>query len=1237
MLRIRIQTVKKDFSRLDRSSKGAWQVLKPGDQHLTEDELDRLADISRPGDPALLQTVGPDQPSAGHLSECQNCRQRLDGRIEANRKLALLRMTASGDRGELCPSDEEWMNVAAGLADKEASQKMLGHAASCDHCGPLLHDLVREFSDSMSPEETQIVASLDSSSSNWQKRMAARLSVSSVSRERNARLSPSLQSWKWPAFGCAAAALAAVLVWVLLPRPERRVERLIAEAYAERRNLEPRISGAEFGPVRIQRAQQTSHMDSPASLLEAEKEITNNLAKYPSDPFWLQSRARAELLEGNYNGAIDNLGQALAAKANSPSLLTDLATAYSQRADATSNTEDFGKAIDLLGQALKASPRDSVALFNRAVISRKALLFSQAIEDWKTYLEIEPTGKWADDARARLEEAQHEQEKRKHSGITPLLPPSQFAALNVDDPAMIDTVDQRFESYDAIAISQWLPIAYPTTPSGSSETLAARAALTKLATISLDRHSDHWWADLLKQSSSPFLPEALNYLSSATKANESGATEIAHNSAALAIQHFRSAGGNEAGILRARVEDLYAYNLEQDADKCSRLLRPLQDAPQIRSYRWLAIESRIQQGNCLWLQENLGGALAAYSLAANEAKEEDYRAISLGAQDHWSMAAGASGDYAGAWRLATEGLRQFWDGDFSDVRGYNFYYSLYEMARLRRQPYLEVSIWKDAIPLTESSRDLAQVAVAHSLSANSSLATNDSLQALHEFDQASQLFARSPQVEATRLARLEAETRLAGVEISLGENRKGLSRLRSIKMEVTQLSDNYLKVLFYEHFGKALASDGNVVEGEAAMRSALRLAELQLQSVRDSSSRIEWKLNASGPCRDLVSLIFRKGDVEGALEIWEAFKAAPATARNQAQQASLIFTAMSQSGIRHVAPRLSDLSRATVVSYALLPRELVIWVYDNRGVYSHHAGIPASELSTMVASFRELCSNPKSDLGLVRKQAKLLYAQLIGPIETHLQSDRALIIELDEGLNGLPMEALLDANNHYLGERGPVIYSFGFLYEAQEILEPRISRDTSALVVAVPAPHANLESSVPPLPDVVTEGETVANRFVSARLLTGQSATLRDALEHIPDSGVFHFAGHSSNSYTTPGILLSDTTLTAKSLEKFQVSRTQLVVLSACDTEAGALGSVEAADSLVGYFVRAGVPRVVASRWNVDSALTQQFMNVFYVHLLGGSSVEESIFQAQKTMRNQSMTVHPYYWAVFTVFGLAIS
>jgi CHAT domain-containing protein/cytochrome c-type biogenesis protein CcmH/NrfG len=1208
-------------------------VLKPGHEHLTEYEIDRLAGLSLADHAAVEEHASTGSVAADHLSQCQSCR----GRLEATRRLAFLKNVASSSRGEFCPGDEELMSVAAGLLDAEASEKMLGHAAQCDHCGPLLNRFIQDFSDTVSPSESGIIAKLGSSSVSWQKAMAVRLSTPRHFDERQARAP--LFSWLWrvPALAAAAVVVASVLIWTFVPRPERRVERLIAEAYTEHRNLELRIAGADFAPVRMERAQQTSHLDSPPSLLEAENEISRHLVRNPSDPFWLQSRARAELLEGNYGGAIDALRAALAVNANSSSLLVDLASAYSQRGDVTGTPADYGRAVDLLGRALQISPQDPIALFNRGIVARKAHLFTQAIQDWQSYVQIDPTGSWADEARSRMEEAKQEQEKRKGSSLHPLLAPSQFSALNLDQASAIDAVAEHLETYYEAALSQWIPLAYPTTLSESSDSNTARTALHKLSTISLNRHSDEWWTDLLRGSSSPPFPAALNALSTAILANERGSTEAAHRSAALAIQYFRSAGGNEAGILRARVEDVYAANIEQDAEKCARLLKPLANASRIRVYPWLAIEMNIQEGNCLWLQEKLGDALAAYSSAANEAAAVRYTTIQLGAQDHWSMAAGAIGDDTLAWRLATDGLEQFWNGTFADVRGYNFYYSLYETARITQKPYLEVSIWKEAIPLTESSPDLAQVAVAHSLFGNSALATHDSERAFREFDRANQLFLHSPQTEATHLAQLEASTRMAGVETTIGQNRNAVSRLRSIAPEVSSLSDNYLKVLFYDTLGKALISEGDTMEAEKALRSAVRLAKLQLRSVRDSKSRIEWKNTASESYRDLISLLDQKHDTEDALELWEEFKAAPARVPkfdDQGSDNTMLSATISMTG---VDAHLLELSKATVVTYALLPRELLVWTYDNRGVHSSHVRISAAKLSISAASFRELCSRPSSDPTLIRQLARSLYDQLVAPIEAYLESGRTLIFELDEGLNGIPMEVLLDKNNHYLGERDTIMSSLGILYSPRKTVVEKIGADTPALVVAVSAPHAETESNVSALPDVDAEGQTIASRFRVVHLLDGQNATLNATLEGIAEAGVFHFAGHASNSYLRPGLLLSDATLTVSSLGNLRMPRTQLVVLSACDSEAGSIGSAEAADSLVGHFARAGVPRIVASRWNVDSSLTRRFMAEFYGRLLKGFSVEESLSRSQSVLRTQSTATHPFYWAAFTVFGAEAS
>jgi CHAT domain-containing protein/cytochrome c-type biogenesis protein CcmH/NrfG len=1195
-------------------------VSKPGEKHLNDDELDKLAGLSAPIHLEVTEVVEPDPQSAEHLSWCPSCRHELDKRIEANWKLANLRAPATPGESEHCPTDEELMNLAAGLADNDASRIMLEHAASCDRCGPALKRITGDFADSTSAEESRLVAESSTSSPQWERQMSARLSGSAAVEENRPFVFAGILRWRWPAFAAATVALAFIM-WTLVQTPERRTQNLLAQAYADRRNMELRIPDAQFAPIRVERGQQASHLSSPSALLDAESLINRNLAKHPEDPVWLQNRARAELLEGNYSSAIDALQNALATKPNSSSVLIDLGTAYAQRGEATTHPEDLGQAVELFSRALRSSPNDRIALFNRAVVSARLSLYTQAIEDWENYLRIDATGKWADEVRSRLEEIKQKKDQRNGSSSKPLLTLPEFAQLNLEDQTTVAMVDGRFESYAPVALSDWLAEAYPVTPAPEHKTSTARSALSKIARVALLSQSDRWWTDFLEGATSPSFPEASKSLASAVAANEAGDTRAALFNAQRALELFRLAGGNEAGILRAEEEALYARNTDQDAKSCASALSAIEDAIHRRSYRWLEIEFQIQKGNCLWLGENLGEARSAYSLAASKAADAPYTAILLGAQDHLSMAQGASGDYASAWRTISQGLDRFWNGNFPDVRGYNFYYSMSEIARFRHERFLERVVWKDAILLTESSPDLAQRAVAHSLVGNVALEIDDPSVAFAEFDQSARLFARSPQVESTRLARFEAETRLADIETLLGRSQNAISRLHAIEPEVTPLSDNYLKILYYDNLGRALLRDGQTSGAESSLNSAVRIAELQLASAGDSGNRITWKAKTSETYRDLVALIFSRGDVEGALDLWESYKAAPA--RNSVHP---------RDGASEVQPRLRDIVAYTVVTYAVLPEELLVWVYDERGVNSYHAKIATADLVEQATQFRGLCANPKSNLGATREQGRRLYDQLIAPIERYLTHDRTLVVELDDSLNGLPVEALVDSEFHYLGARSPVLSSLGLLYASPSLVRPHITAGTSALVVAVPSPHI-AGVVVEPLPDVVAEAELVAKHFQKAELLTETRGTLRATLDAIPNSDLFHFAGHSGY-FPKTGLALSDALLSASAFEQNSLGKMRLAVLSACDTQDAAPETFESSEGLVAYFLRAQVPRVVASRWRVDSGSTRRFMNQFYDELVATSSVESAMFKAQRVLRDQPETAHPYYWAAFSEFGL---
>jgi CHAT domain-containing protein len=72
-------------------------------------------------------------------------------------------------------------------------------------------------------------------------------------------------------------------------------------------------------------------------------------------------------------------------------------------------------------------------------------------------------------------------------------------------------------------------------------------------------------------------------------------------------------------------------------------------------------------------------------------------------------------------------------------------------------------------------------------------------------------------------------------------------------------------------------------------------------------------------------------------------------------------------------------------------------------------------------------------------------------------------------------------------------------------------------------------------------------------------------------------------------------------------------------------------ESLVQAFWRAGTPQVVASRWNVDAAITTRIFSDFYTQLLADRNAPESLRCVAEAIRKTNP--HPYFWAAFHVFG----
>lgn len=1050
----------------------------------------------------------------------------------------------------------------------------------------------------------------------------------------------------------AAAALFAAFVWSFCARsPAESVNRLIAQAYTEHRTVEIRIQGAAYAPLSIERGSTGASIDHSAALLQAALSIRKHLGKNRNDPKWLQAKARVDLLDGKYDDAIHSLRQALEVAPESPSLQIDLASGFFERAQSFPRPLDYGDAIEYLGEVLAKTPDDQIALFNRAMACEKAFLYIQAINDWEHYLRLDPDSLWAIEARRHLADVRAIMQARKQRMAEPLLNPLQFHKLNSNDKTSFDNVDERIEEYLSTAILDWLPSAFPGDRPSQIGQSDLRIALQVLAQWTRQRHRDTWLAELLSASSSPDFPAAVENLSLAVKANDDGDTVSAQRYASKADLLFTSSH-NLAGALRARVEYVFATHIAQDGEHCLRTAASLAQLVEKRQYPWLRAQFRLEEGTCLWLTGDMGGARQLYLQAAKEAESARYSALYLRTQDHIAALDGNAGNFSACWERLFGALSRFWYGDYPPMRGYNLYYNLEESARMQKQPYLQAAIWTGGVTLSDFFSDTALRAMAHSIMADAAIAAGQPRFAEEELTRSAQLFNLSPKIKATRIAHMEAETRLAAVKLRLADSESlttVANQLEAIAPEIADLSDNFLATLFYTTLGQMEVRRHDDAKAESFLWIAIRFAELDLKSLKDDRSRLEWSQRSSATYRSLVELKLRKGDTTGALELWEWYRGASLrsneekrrrTARKQSANGAdsspqeVADNASPFSELRTVSERLPALTDTTILSFARLDNGFVAWAYDSRGITEYPIQTTPASVESLARNFRSLCSDPNSNIADIRKQGNAIYNLLIAPLQDRLSPDHILVIEADDVLTEVPFEALLDGRHRYLGDRFSVAFSLGLYYQVHARPSEPITPNSRVLIASVSRPATVQIDPIRPLPDVRQEADAVANHFQGARALYEREATLASVRSFLSDAEVFHFAGHASSSVRETALLLSDATLDYRSLRSVRLSRLQLAVLSGCGTAGNfeALGNDP--ESLVRLFTSARVPHVVASRWNIDSAATEQFMKEFYRILLRGSTVAQALREAASAMRANRETEHPYYWSAFTEFGV---
>ncbi len=210
------------------------------------------------------------------------------------------------------------------------------------------------------------------------------------------------------------------------------------------------------------------------------------------------------------------------------------------------------------------------------------------------------------------------------------------------------------------------------------------------------------------------------------------------------------------------------------------------------------------------------------------------------------------------------------------------------------------------------------------------------------------------------------------------------------------------------------------------------------------------------------------------------------------------------------------------------------------------------------------------------------------------------------------------------------------------------------------------------LPGTKVETETVndvlSQNQWTTNLYLGEDA-LEEELKRVDNPGILHIATHGffldqpdednseiqlgvqaeasrKNALLRSGLLMTGATQTAKGEQdsaiengiftayeamNLDLSSTEIVILSACETGLGEIKNGEGVFGLQRAFQIAGAKSILMSLWKVDDAATQLLMTSFYKAWLSGATETNALQTAQEIVREQYP--HPNYWGAFVLIG----
>lgn len=331
---------------------------------------------------------------------------------------------------------------------------------------------------------------------------------------------------------------------------------------------------------------------------------------------------------------------------------------------------------------------------------------------------------------------------------------------------------------------------------------------------------------------------------------------------------------------------------------------------------------------------------------------------------------------------------------------------------------------------------------------------------------------------------------------------------------------------------------------------------------------------------------------------------------------------------------------------------------------------------------------PKTELDERTKAcAQALYTAVVAPLESSFPPGTdTLFLSLDSFLHGVPFAALIDQNGKFLCEK----YVLQHLVSGRDLLKKPLPSDGSLTAVCFGnpdyfdlAPKNCARPGRPPLaaatenvylPQLLgssVEAEVFGELFSHAgwktRTLEGTAASEK-ALRTLGSPRILHLATHGfflrdadgtiqqnlgptnspfADSKFRSGFALAggstsfslwranqvpafdnDGIFTAVDASQLDLRNTQLVTLSACETNAGLDMPGMGASSLQQSLLQAGTQHVMTTLWSISDLSTIKFMGEFYVQYLKTQNPVTAMNLNQRQLLRDWAEDHGWHFAI---------